>query len=165
MIVTNNEAGNFMFFDVLIELLDSIEYGYFSQDNKQHWLRELKKFGVKDEDEANFLTLIEKIIQLKSLVCLAKPRGGFPMRIYNAEEQYLLSPACRGLLLHFEQAGVLPPELREVVIEQVMRMPELELNESRLRILILLVLFHQAGLDVILSHYQALPLMQGTVVH
>lgn len=154
-----------MLFDMLIDLLDSIEFGYFSPDNKQHWLRALKKFGVEGEDEASFLELIEKVIQLKSLVCLAKPRGGFPVRIYNEEEQSLLSPGCRGLLLHFEQAGVLPPELREVVIDQVMRMPELELNESRLRILILLVLFHQSGLDVILSHYQALPHMQGTMVH
>ena len=154
-----------MLFDVLINLLDSIEFGYLSYDNKQHWLRELQKFGVQEKDEEGFLELIEKIIELKSLVCLAKPRGGFPVRIYNEEEQNLLSPSCRGLLLHFEQAGLLPPELREVVIDQAMRMPELELDENRLRILILLVLFHQAGLDVILSHYQALPLMQGTVVH
>lgn len=154
-----------MLFDVLINLLDSIEFGYFSYDDKQHWLRELQKFGIKVEEEVGFLELIEKIIQLKSLVCLAKPRGGFPIRIYNEEEQKFLSPSCRGLLLHFEQAGLLPPELREVVIEQAMRMPELELDEHRLRILVLLVLFHQAGLDVILSHYQALPLMQGTVVH
>ena len=154
-----------MLFEVLIDLLDSIEFGCFSYDDRAQWLDALNKVGVQSEDQTAFLELVGKIIQLKSLVCLAKPQGGFPLRIYNEEEQNCLSPACRGLLLHFEQTGLLPPELREVVIEQAMRMPELELNESRLRILVFLVLFHQVGLDVILSHYQALPQMEGTVVH
>ncbi len=154
-----------MIFDMLLDLLDSIKQDYFSDENRKHWKHDLEKIGIKGKDGKLFMESISKIMQLKTAVCLAMPRGGFSMRIYSEEEQKRLSPSCRGLLFHFEQAGLLPPELREVVIEQAVRLHEFEFDEDRLRILILFVLFHQTGLDVILSHYQALPHANDALLH
>jgi Smg protein len=153
-------------FDVLIEILNSLEAGHF--DVKRHqdqWGKELQQVGVKPEDLQGFLNTLEKIGRLKASVLQAKPNGGFPLRIYTEEEAERLDAEARGLLLHFETIGLLPPELREIVIDQTLKLEDIEINLPRLRLLILLVLFHQASLDVMLSHYETLAGQKNAVVH
>lgn len=155
-----------MFFEMINDLLDLIESDYFCFDNMKQWKKNLKKLGVKKEDEMFLLDLISKVVQLKALVCRARPKGGFPTRFYHSDELDRLNPACRGVLLHYEQIGLLPPELREIVIEQAMKLPDWELDEVKLRVLILFVLFHhQSGLDKMLEYYQTLPWLGEITVH
>lgn len=66
-------------------------------------------------------------------------------RIYTEQECTRLDTACRGLLLQLEQAGVLGPENRELVIDRVLALPAAEIDEAQLKWLILMVLFRQPG--------------------
>ncbi|MCD6047666.1 MAG: hypothetical protein K0S08_1313 [Gammaproteobacteria bacterium] len=153
-------------FDVLIEILNFLESGVFDVKHYQdHWEKELQQVGVKSEDLQSFLEVLEKISRLQAFVQQAKPCGGFPLRIYTEKEAERLDAETRGLLLHFENIGLLPPELREVVIDQALKLEDIEINLPRLRLLILLVLFHQASLDVMLSHYETLAGLKNAVVH
>jgi Smg protein len=60
------------------------------------------------------------------------------MRVYSVAEQDHLGAACLGFVSFLESAGVLPPALREIVIERAMAAPA-GLSLDELKIIVLLV--------------------------
>src|SRR5262245_14652487 len=73
------------------------------------------------------------------------------IRIYVEEEQSLLPTECRGFLTFLEQAGALPPALRELVIDRAMAAADTNLSLSRLKVIVLMVMWrHQHSLDTLL---------------
>lgn len=70
------------------------------------------------------------------------------IRLYTPEEMERLDTDCRGFLLFLEWNGILSPANRELVIEQVLALPEDEMDLERLKWLILLVLFNQPGEEI-----------------
>lgn len=67
------------------------------------------------------------------------------IRVYAAPETERLDARCRGFLLFLEQAGVLPPEMRELVIDRVMELESGEITLDQLKWILLMVLFNQPG--------------------
>lgn len=57
--------------------------------------------------------------QPQSRPAIAPPAQG-TLRIYTDSEQYVLSPECRGCIMHLERAGVLTPTSRERVIDRLL---------------------------------------------
>ncbi len=141
--------------EMLVDILESFEAGEFDLHKREDWCKNLQQLGVKEKDITEFLTVIESIGVMQKLVLDAMPKGGFSFRIYNEEEKLLLDHSCRGLLLHMEQCGLLPPELREIVIEQVVRLKDFKMDECKLRVMLLLVLFQRSGVENIIDHYGA----------
>lgn len=73
------------------------------------------------------------------------------IRVYVDEEQSLLSTECRGFLTFLEQAGALPPALRELVIDRAMATTDAALSLPRLKVIVLMVMWrHQHSLDTLL---------------
>jgi Smg protein len=73
------------------------------------------------------------------------------IRVYVDEEQSLLSTECRGFLTFLEQAGALPPALRELVIDRAMATADSTLSLPRLKVIVLMVMWrHQHSLDTLL---------------
>ena len=73
------------------------------------------------------------------------------IRIYVEEEVAQLSTDCRGFLTFLEQAGALPPALRELVIERALAAPDATLTLPRLKVIVLMVMWrHQHSLDTLL---------------
>ena len=66
-------------------------------------------------------------------------------RIYTTEEQRKLDVECRGFMYFLEQAGVLDPVSRELVIDRVLALEPDEIDIGQLKWIILMVLFNQPG--------------------
>ena len=67
------------------------------------------------------------------------------MRVYTEEERRHLDLEIQGMLIYLEQAGILDPRSRELVIERAMAIDSAELSTDDLRWIVLLVLLNQPG--------------------
>ena len=61
------------------------------------------------------------------------------MRVFSVAEQDHLGAACLGFLSFLESAGVLPPSLREIVVDRAMAAPGDEVCLDALKIIVLMV--------------------------
>jgi Smg protein len=66
-------------------------------------------------------------------------------RIFSNEECARLEPACRGLLLSLERAGILTPGQREIAIERLLALDTEELDLEQVKWVVLMVLSSQPG--------------------
>lgn len=67
------------------------------------------------------------------------------IRLYHASETQKLDAECQGFLLFLEQAGVLMPASRELVIDRVMALDAESIDLEQLKWVILMVLFNLPG--------------------
>ena len=65
------------------------------------------------------------------------------IRLYSYEECRVLDTECRGFLHFLEQANVVSPEVREIIIDRVMALDGSEIDIERLKWVIVMVLFNQ----------------------
>ena len=72
--------------------------------------------------------------------------GDASLRLYCATELAKLPAACRGFLMFLENAGVIDATLREMIIESAMLLQERMVPLSKLKIIVLMVMWrrHQA---------------------
>ena len=68
------------------------------------------------------------------------------VRIYPGYEQAHLGPQCLGFIRFLESAGVLSPQLREIVIDRAMAAPGAPLALDDFKVIILMV-FWSVGLE------------------
>jgi Smg protein len=61
------------------------------------------------------------------------------MRVYSVAEQNHLGADCLGFVSFLESAGVLPPPMREVVLDRAMAVPGEQVALDDLKIIILMV--------------------------
>ena len=73
-------------------------------------------------------------------------RGG--VRIFSDSELARLSTECRGLLLTLENAQVLTPQQRELVIERMLDLDADEPDTEQLKWVVLMVLSSQPGQEL-----------------
>jgi Smg protein len=73
------------------------------------------------------------------------PRRNGSLRIYSPQELTRLSADCRGLLLSLEQAEILKPTQRELVIDRLLALESEDLNLEQVRWIVLMVLSSQPG--------------------
>jgi len=76
---------------------------------------------------------------------LAPARG---VRLFTDGELMRLSTECRGLLLRLEQAQVLTPSQREIVIERMLALDAEEPDTEQLKWVVLIVLSSQPGQEL-----------------
>lgn len=67
------------------------------------------------------------------------PQSDTAMRVYSAQEQARLGPQCWGFIRFLESAGVLPPAMREIVLERTMAASADPLTVEDLKIILLMV--------------------------
>ena len=67
------------------------------------------------------------------------PQQADSMRVYTADEQEVLGPESIAFISFLESASVLPPELREVVIERAMASGHAPIDVEDLKIMVLMV--------------------------
>jgi Smg protein len=67
------------------------------------------------------------------------------LRLYSPLELARLSADCRGLLLSLEQAEILKPTQRELVIDRLLALDAEDLNLEQVRWIVLMVLSSQPG--------------------
>ncbi len=140
-------------FTILMGVLDGLQKGDDLGELCDEIVGQLLEAKISDDDIAKFLDSMQRISELQAIVQRLRPVEGFPVRIYSPAEIQVLDTECRSYLLQLEQDSVLPPPLREVVIEQALRLDDVELCVERLRLLVTLVLFNQSGVETVLDYY------------
>lgn len=73
------------------------------------------------------------------------------IRIFSEQEQHKIDLEIQSLLLKLEQAGILNPLSRELVIERCMAIETPELNVDDVQWVVLLVLLNQPGEELAFS--------------
>ncbi len=73
------------------------------------------------------------------------------VRFYSEQEQRKIDLSIQSLLLKLEQAGILAPLSRELVIERCMAIETPELNVDDVQWVVLLVLLNQPGQELAFS--------------
>ena len=67
------------------------------------------------------------------------PASAGSLRIYSSAEQAHLGAECLGFVTFLESAGVLPAQLREIVVDRAMAVPEGPVPLDALKIIVLMV--------------------------
>jgi Smg protein len=137
-------------FDILVYLFEN--YLPEACPERDVLVRKLAAVGFEDDAIEEALNWLAGLQQDEDVAHEAPAAGNLPaIRIYVEEEQSLLSTECRGFLTFLEQAGALPPALRELVIDRAMAIADSNLGLSRLKIIVLMVMWrHQHSLDTLL---------------
>ncbi|MDJ0892605.1 MAG: DUF494 domain-containing protein [Gammaproteobacteria bacterium] len=73
------------------------------------------------------------------------------VRLFALQEQDRLSRECRGFLLFLEQAGVLDPMNRELVIDRLMALGDEDIDLDQVKWVVQMVLFNQPGKEAAFS--------------
>lgn len=108
---------------------------------------ELLKVGFRKTDIIKAMYWLEKLAtqEIEDFQISSTTPAISTQRIYDYSEQQLLNVECRGLLYSLEQAKILSPQLREMVIDRVMELEVNEIQAEDLKWIILLVLFNLSG--------------------
>ena len=123
-------------FDVLVYLYENYWRPDACPDHAQ-LTRKLAAVGF-DSDEIE-----EALSWLDGLATTAQSYGGqqrpSSMRVYSAAEQELLGEASIGFISFLESAGVLPPPMREMVVDRAMAVGANPIDLEDLKVIVLMV--------------------------
>lgn len=149
--------------DVLMYLFENYMEGEFSDLENQETLRtELTAAGFADDEVSSAFQWLDGLVEQRQQPL--NLGAGNPLRIYAANELQRLGTACRGFIMYLEQLGILSPESRELVIDRVMALNE-EVDQERLKWVILLVLFNQPGAEDAFAHMEDILYYEGDFLH
>jgi Smg protein len=137
-------------FDVLVYVYENYWRGDACPELPQ-LERKLSAIGFDAEEIRDAINWLDGLnLAAQSTLCLDAPRDPAPgwsaspsphsLRIYSVAEQNHLGAGCLGFISFLESAGVLPPPMREVVMDRAMAVQGLEpLSLDDLKIIILMV--------------------------
>ena len=106
-------------------------------------VRKLTALGFANEEISDALAWLRGLALTTQTWQPAALDADQSIRLYAAPEQKALGPEGIGLITFLENAGVLPPILRELVIERTLAIDEYPVPLSALRIVTLMVLWSQ----------------------
>lgn len=149
--------------DVLMYLFENYQAGEFSDADNQDTLREeLIAAGFPDEEVGHAFTWLDGLAEQRQLPLVFGP--GRSMRIYTREETARISVDCRGFIIYLEQLGIISLEMRELIIDRLMALPE-EVDLERVKWVCLLVLMNQPDAEAAFGHLEELVYCHGDYKH
>jgi Smg protein len=130
--------------DVLMYLFETYSQQEHDEATDHSVLRqELLKAGFGEPVVDRALTWLEDLRQDPDRPFPTAP-AGHSVRLYNPVELQRLNTECRGYLMYLEQANILTPLSREVVIDRLMALGAGEIDVEQVKWVALMVLFSQA---------------------
>lgn len=130
-------------FDILVYLFENFyEFNEFGiRPDADALTRKLTAAGFADDEITEALEWLGGLkAERPEQRHQADPRA---MRLYTDEESRQLGQECLGFLFFLEGSGVLSPELRELVVDRAMALPDDRLYLSRFKVIVLMVLWSQ----------------------
>jgi len=97
-------------------------------------------------DLASHNTQLIDLSQVEAAGKAAQAQSVHSLRVYSVAEQDHLGAACLGFVSFLESAGVLPPHMREIVVDRAMAVPGHPVSIDDLKIIVLMV-YWSAGLE------------------
>lgn len=148
-------------FDILVYLFENFFQADAYPEPEQLALK-LSAAGFEDDEITEALQWLDGLREAGEGDLPAIPADSDSVRCFAAEELAKLDSECRGFLAFLESAGVLSPLTRELIIERAMALSDHSVSLSRLKIIVLMVLWkqHQAMDTLILEE-----LLSGNEAH
>ena len=130
-------------YDILVYLFENCQQHEVS-DEKERVAKKLSAAGFEESDISEALTWLAGVARGPHRSFAALPDSGAAFRAYAPKELAKLDAECRGLLIYFEQSGILSPQARETVIDRALAATGDGLTIEQLKLIILMVLWkHQ----------------------
>jgi Smg protein len=130
-------------YDILVYLFENCQQHEVS-DEKERVAKKLSAAGFEDSDISEALTWLAGVARGPHRSFAPLPGTGAAFRAYAPKELAKLDADCRGLLIYFEQSGILNPQSRETVIDRALAATGEGLTIEQLKLVVLMVLWkHQ----------------------
>jgi Smg protein len=129
-------------FEVLVYLFENYFEANIRPDHGT-LTRELSAAGFDQDDieqAFDWFSALENMATEAGSISAYEPLG---MRVYASEEQQKLSDDSRGFLMFLEQANVMHPSQRELVIDRAMALPDSTITLDKLKWIVLMSLWKQ----------------------
>lgn len=123
-------------FDVLVYLYENYWRPDACPDHAQ-LTRKLSAVGFESDEIEEALNWLDGLAA--SADSCAEQQGQLSMRVYSGAEQEHLGEASIGFVSFLESAGVLPPTMREMVLDRAMAIPGGPIDLEDLKIIVLMV--------------------------
>jgi Smg protein len=148
-------------FDILVYLFENFFHADAYPEPEQLALK-LSAAGFEDEEISEALQWLDGLQEVGTDSLPAIAADNDSVRCYSSEEVAKLDTDCRGFLAFLESAGVLNPLTRELILERAMALSDHAVSLSKLKIIVLMVLWkqHQAMDTLILEE-----LLSGNDAH
>lgn len=127
-------------FDILVYLFNYYFRAEAYPEPDQLALK-LSAAGFENDDISEALQWLDGLQETGSVAQPAIAADSDSIRCYAAEELVRLDKDCRGFLAFLESAGVLNPQTRELILERAMALSGHTVSLSRLKIIVLMVLW------------------------
>jgi len=129
-------------YDILVYLFENCQQHELSHD-KERVAKKLSAAGFEESDISEALTWLAGVGRGPHRTFAPLPGSGAAFRAYAPKELAKLDAECRGLLIYFEQSGILSPQTRETVIERALAATGDGLTLEQLKLVVLMVLWNQ----------------------
>ncbi|GHT84687.1 protein Smg [Betaproteobacteria bacterium] len=130
-------------FDVLVYLFESYVHADACPETRE-LAHTLASAGFGDEDISDALDWLAGLNRPKANTPLHRAPARDSFRVYATAETHHLDTDCRGFLAFLENSGVLDAAARELVIERAMVLDEFNITLTRLKVIVLMVLWRQS---------------------
>jgi Smg protein len=129
-------------YDILVYLFENCQQ-YELSNEKDQVAKKLSAAGFDDSDISEALSWLAGVARAPHRSFAPLPDSGAAFRAYAPKEVAKLDAECRGLLIYFEQSGILTPQMREHVIERALAANGDGLTLEQLKLVVLMVLWNQ----------------------
>lgn len=129
-------------FDILVYLFENYFQTGACPDAEQLALK-LSAAGFDDEEISEALEWLDGLHEVGAGAPPAVTAEATSTRCYSEDETARLDAECRGFLMFLGQSGVLTPLTRERIIERAMALSCHAVSLSKLKIIVLMVLWNQ----------------------
>ncbi len=129
-------------YDILVYVFENCQQ-YELSNEKERVAKKLSAAGFDDSDISEALTWLAGVARSPHRSLAPLPESGAGFRAYAPKELARLDAECRGLLIYFEQAGILTPQMREHVIERALAATGDGLTIEQLKLIVLMVLWNR----------------------
>ena len=129
-------------YDILVYLFENCQQHEVS-DEKERVAKKLSAAGFEESDISEALTWLAGVARGPHRSFAPLPASGAAFRAYAPKELARLDAGCRGLLIYFEQSGILNPQSRETVIDRALAATGEGLTIEQLKLVVLMVLWKQ----------------------
>ncbi len=149
--------------DVLMYLFENYQEGEFADTDNQDTLREeLVAAGFPDEEVGHAFSWLDGLAEQRQLPLIFGPSRA--TRIYTRDETAKISTDCRGFMMYLEQLGIITGEMRELIIDRLMALPE-DVDLERVKWVCLLVLMNQPNAEEAFGHLEEMVYYHGEFKH
>lgn len=129
-------------YDILVYLFENCQQHEVSNE-QERVAKKLSAAGFEESDISEALTWLAGVARGPHRSFAPLPGSGAAFRAYAPKELAKLDAECRGLLIHFEQSGILSPGTRETVIDRALAATGDGLTIEQLKLIVLMVLWNQ----------------------